>query len=234
MGLAEAYFITAANLDHDNPVYRRNSCRRFAWRIPRTGGAEAAARDLERMLTDPRVSLFAARALLADAIRGQGQRPRATVRPKARFPSRPRFQRRPSAASRQRSPEHGIFIRTSTKSRTALRRMPCGRSRPGDWLNAHGMAAETLRWFARLPPATQSNIRVQMTAAERVYLHVRLAWPQGLSCQVQLGATCEFLRSAMLIRCDREQLAAVGERMETTRDGSRGEFRRTTSSLRNW
>lgn len=71
MGLAEAHFITASQLDHDNPAYKANLA---AFRLAHSSRPEvrtAAARDLEGMLTDSRVSLFATRALLEDAIRSR-------------------------------------------------------------------------------------------------------------------------------------------------------------------
>jgi hypothetical protein len=73
----------------------------------------------------------------------------------------------------------------------------------GDWLNSHGMAAETLRWYAQLPEPVRSNVRVQMTAAES---HSAVRDWNSLEnflngCHWGDG---EYLRKAMLVRCKRE------------------------------
>ena len=68
----------------------------------------------------------------------------------------------------------------------------------GDWLNAHGMAGETLRWFARLPETIRANVRVQITAAEG-YL-ATYDW-NGLEAFLAKCRwdDCEFLRHAMAL-----------------------------------
>jgi hypothetical protein len=73
----------------------------------------------------------------------------------------------------------------------------------GDWLNAHGMAAETLRWSATLPEAIRANIRVQMTEADAYpATHDWTGFENFLGkCHWE---DCEFVRRAMLIRCKRE------------------------------
>jgi hypothetical protein len=202
MGLAEAYFITAANLDHDNPVYRATLAGFRLAHSSRREIREAAARDLEQMLTDPRVSLFAARALLADAIQDKDNaREQHFAQKLGSLPGHD-FNDDLSCLEATLS-EHDFH---SNLDEVEDRAAPDAlwTLETGDWLNAHGMAAETLRWFARLPPATQSNIRVQMTAAGAYLSTYDWGGLRAFLAKCNWGA-CEFLRGAMLIRCDREQ-----------------------------
>ena len=189
-------------MSRDNPVYRMNA---EAFLLTNSSSPEtraAVAQKLEGALTDASVSLYAVRALLFDAIRG---RDRA---------------REQQFAERMRShPEHNFnddlscleAVISEPTFQPALKEIEhraesdALRAREtGDWLNSQGMAAETLRWFAQLPEAVQSNVRVQMTAAEG-YSAVH-DW-NGLEAFL---AKChwgdgEFLRRAMLIRCQRER-----------------------------
>jgi hypothetical protein len=73
-----------------------------------------------------------------------------------------------------------------------------------NWLNAHGMAAETLRWFAQLPEPLQANVRLQMTVAES---YLALADWSGLETFLspRRWDDGDFLRRAMLIRSKRER-----------------------------
>jgi hypothetical protein len=200
-GLAEARLSKAVELDRANPLYRVNLA---AFQLTNASSPEiqaAAAGELEGELSDPRVSLFAARALLDDAIR-KGGRARAqrfsekllslpdhnfndelscleVVFPGPAFP--------PALREIERRAESNALWVTEA----------------GDWLNGHGMADETLRWFAGLPEPLQSNVRVQMTRAEG---YIGTGDWQGLQtflakCKWDLG---EYLRRAMLIRCKRE------------------------------
>ena len=73
----------------------------------------------------------------------------------------------------------------------------------GDWLNAHGLGGETLRWFGQLPETVRMNVRVQITMAES-YLN-RRDW-KGLQAFLSKSRwdDSEYLRRAMLIRAQRE------------------------------
>jgi len=199
--LAEAYFAKAAELDGNNPVNRVNLA---AFRLTHSSNAEAhtaAARDLEGLLADSRVSLFAARALLGAAIRS-GDHARAE-----------RF-----AEKLHSLPEHNFAddlsylegVISDQAFHPALEeiehRAESNSARiteTGDWLNAHGMAAEMLRWSARLAEPMRSDVPVQITAAES-YLAMR-DW-NGLETFLakRHWEGCDFLRRAMLIRCKRE------------------------------
>ena len=70
-GLAEAHFVRAAELDRANPVHQVNLA---AFRLTTSTIPEVrmtAARELEGAQADPRVSQFAVRTLLGDAIRNR-------------------------------------------------------------------------------------------------------------------------------------------------------------------
>lgn len=200
-GLAEAHFTTAVELDHKNPVHQGNLA---SFQLTYSSNPEvraAAARNLEGLLTDPRVRLFTARALLGNAI--QNRDPASAQRIATNLLSLPEhtFSDELSCLEAVMSEPafhpalEGIEHRAASDSRWA--------SEAGDWLNSHGMAAETLRWFAQLPKIIQANVHVQMTAAES---HLDTNDWTGLEnllakCQWEGG---EFLRRAMLIRSKRE------------------------------
>ncbi len=200
-GLAESYFSKAAELDPGNPTGRMNLASFRFSNSPNREVREAAARDLEGMLSDSRVRLFAARALLTDAIR-----------------NRDRVRAERFAQMLRAFPEHTFSDDLSClEAVTSLQTFNAALGEiehraqsdalktiaTGDWLNAHRMAAETLRWYAKLPEPIQSNIRVQMTEAQS-YLAMR-DW-NGLKtflekCRWDVG---DYLRHAMVIRCKRE------------------------------
>jgi hypothetical protein len=199
--LAEVNFIRAAELDHENPVHRVNL---EAFRLTASASPEAraaAARSLEGELADSRVTIFAIRALLSDALR-RGDRARAQ-----------RF------AEKLRSlPEHNLSddlscletVMSDAAFHPALEAIeqraeaePLWIAITADWLRTRGMAAETLRWFAAMPQKAKAETRVQIAAAE-AYLAL-YDW-NGLAgyladCHWNEG---EYLRRAMLIRCHRE------------------------------
>jgi Flp pilus assembly protein TadD len=200
-GLAEANFITAAELDHGNPVYRANLS---AFHLTNSSSPEirtAAARDLEGALADSRASLFAARALLADAIRNKDNARAQRFADKLRALPEHTFSDDLSCLEAV-MPEpafHPALDQIEHRAGSSA----LWTIEAGEWLNSHGMAAETQRWFAQLPREIQSNVRVQMTAAES---HVATYDWNGLEtflvkCRWD---DCEFLRRAMLVRCKRE------------------------------
>jgi len=199
--LAESYFVRATEIGRDNPIHRLNLATFRLANSPDRQVRETAAQDLEGMLADPRMRLLACRALLSDAIR---RRDRARAQ---------RF-----SDLLHSLPEHvftdDLLCLESVTSvpvfRTALGEIEHRAQSDmlaivttGDWLNAHRMAAEVLRWYAQLPQEMKSNERLQMTEAES-YLALR-DW-KGLDaflekCRWGLG---EYLRRAMQIRCQRE------------------------------
>jgi len=200
-GVAEAYFIKAAELGHDNPVHRVNLA---AFRLANFSNREAraaAARDLEEALADSRVNLFASRALLDDAIRSRDLARAQRFAEKLRSLPQHSFGDDLNClqATTSESAFHPALEEIEHRAASSAQKA----TEAGDWLNSHGMAAETLRWFAQLPETTQANVRVQITAAEGRLAQsdwhglenflARRHWNEG-----------EFLRRAMLIRCQRE------------------------------
>jgi hypothetical protein len=201
LGLAGAHFARAAELGEGNPLQRVNFA---AFRLANSSSGEmraAAAQELEGALADSRVALFAARALLGDAIRNRDHARAERFAEKLRsmpehvfsddlscleaVSSEPAFH--PGLEEVERRAESDALLVTET----------------GDWLNARGLAAETLRWFAGLSEGIRANVRVQIAAAES-YLALR-DW-SGLrtflaKCRWDDG---EYLRRAMLILCQRE------------------------------
>ncbi|MDR3404548.1 MAG: hypothetical protein P4L99_18750 [Chthoniobacter sp.] len=200
-GLAEEHFVKAAELDHDNPVHRVNLAAFRLTNSSNAGTRTAAAQDLEAALNDPHASLFAARALLVDAVR---RRDRAAAQ---------RFAEKVRAL-----PEHNFgddlacleVVMAEPAFQPALaeieHRAEADAPRTiemANWLNSHGLAAETLRWFAQLPKPIQSNIRLQMAVAES---YLATADWQGLESFLvnRRWDDGEFLRRAMMIRGKRE------------------------------
>lgn len=201
IAIAEAHFLKATELDHDNPLHAVNLA---AFRLTNSPDAEtrAAARSqLERALTDARVNLFAIRALLGDAIRS-GNREKA----------------RQFADQLHSLPEHNFSDDLTCLStqmggpdfQSALEAIeqraesdPLWVTEAGEWLNTHGRASETVRWHGKLPEKIRSTVRVQVTISE-AYLAMS-DWT-GLSSFL---SNChwdnsEYLRRAMIIRCKRE------------------------------
>ena len=199
-GLAEMHFARAAELDPSNPVHRVNLASFRLANSPNPEVRAAAARDLEGMVNDPHAGLFAIRALLTDAIH-----------------RRDAAEAQPLAEKLRALPEHTIgddlncleTVQGEAAFHAALDAVERRAESEalwthdaGDWLNGHGMAAETLRWFAQLPEAIRSNVRVQMTMAEAYSAVADWTGLQNflVKCHWDDG---EFLRRAMLIRCQR-------------------------------
>jgi Flp pilus assembly protein TadD len=200
-GLAEAYFVKAAELDPANPVHQVNLA---AFRLANSSNRDvraAAARDLEAAMTDSRASLFAARALLADAIRNRD--PARSQQFAEKLRSLPAHNLSDDLHCLEATVSQPAFRTALDEVEHRAESKAPWTTEAGDWLNSHGMGAETLRWVSHLPETIQSNVRVQITMAES-YLAAR-DW-SGLQtflagCHWEGG---EFLRSAMLIRCQRE------------------------------
>jgi len=200
-GLAEAYFAKAAELGGNNPVNRVNLA---AFRLTNSPSAEAraaAARDLEGLLADSRVSLFAARALLGAAIRS-GDRARAD-RFAEKLRSLPEHNFTDGLSCLEAVISEPAFHPALEETEHRAESNAPWAVETGNWLNSHGMGAETLRWFARLAGPMRSDVPVQITAAE-AYLAL-YDW-NGLKTFLATchWEGCEFLTRAMLIRCKRE------------------------------
>lgn len=201
LGLAEAYFVRAAELDHGNPVHRVNIA---AFRLTNASSPEvraAAARELESVLTDSRVGLFATRTLLDNAIRSR-DRVRAQ-RYAEKLRSLPGRSFRDDLICLEAANSEPSFHTALEEIQHRAESDAKWVTEAGDWLNSHGMAPEMLRWFAKLPESIQSNVRVQISTAES-YLSMH-NW-NGLEtflakCHWDGG---EFIRRAMRIRCKRE------------------------------
>ena len=199
--IAGAHFDKAAELDPGNPVYRVNI---EAFLLTNSSSREvraAAAQKLEAVLTDARVSLYADRALLRDAIRS-GDRARAQ-RFAEMLRSHPEHNFNDDLSCLEAVISEPAFQPALTEIEHRVESDALLAREAGDWLDSHGMAAETLRWFAQLPEAVQSDVRMQMTVAEG-YSAMR-DW-NGLEtflakCYWDKG---EYLRRAMLVRCKRE------------------------------
>ena len=162
----------------------------------------ASGVELEGMLADSRVSLYAVRSLLVDSIR-RGDHAKAQ-----------RFAEKLGSL-----PEHLIsddlvclesVISASAAFRAQLEKVKHRAETnaqwiadAGAWLNAHSMAAETLGWFGKLPEEMRSRIPVQMTAAES-YLVLKDWGKLGAFLAKLNWGECEFMRRAIAIRCQRE------------------------------
>ncbi|HEY2341997.1 MAG TPA: hypothetical protein VGH90_03155 [Chthoniobacteraceae bacterium] len=202
IALAGAFFAKEAEIGRDDPIHASN----FAtFRL--TNGAseairEAAGHELEGGLEDSRVRVFAARALLNDAIRRR-DRPRAErlVEKLHSFPERTFSD--DLTCLEVVAGERGFRAALDDVEHRA-ESDPVRIREAGDWLNAHGLAAETMAWFDRLSEMVQTNIPLQITAAES-----RLAirdW-EGLETFLtkRHWDDGEYLRRALLIRCRRER-----------------------------
>ena len=200
-GLAEAHFVKAKELEPDNPLHRLNLATFHLVNSTNPDIQAAAAHDLEGLLTDARVRLFALRALLSDAIRSRNSQraqlyaeklhalPEHTFSDELRclesVTSKDIFQSELEKVEQRAQSDMPLVIET------------------GEWLNAHRMPSEMLRWHSKLTESMQSHIRVQMTAAQS-YLILQ-NW-DGLktflkNCDWKSG---QYLKQAMLVRCKRE------------------------------
>jgi len=202
LGLAESHFQKAVELAPNDPAHRVTLA---AFRLANSTNPYARAAAtlvLEGTPTDlGAVSLYATRALLDDALRS-GERARAE-----------RF-----AAQLHALPAHTFgddlhcldaampgpdFPAALADIEQRAAADPQAATQTGDWLNAHAMSTETLRWIPTLPESVQGNIRVQMSLAQG-YLGTQ-DW-KGLAAwlgKCQWGDS-DYLRQTMLIRCKRE------------------------------
>ncbi|HSI13580.1 MAG TPA: hypothetical protein VK961_16160 [Chthoniobacter sp.] len=199
---ADLHFQKALELDRDNPVQHVNLAAFQLTYSNDRATRVTAGQYLEGALNNPQARLYAARALLTLAMR-----------------SRDRTAARNFAEKLRAMPEHTFsddlnclevsigepaFQPALAEIEHRAETDPQWPLEVSNWLNAHGMAAETRRWFAQLPEPLQANVRLQMAVAES-YLALAdwngletflapLHWDEG-----------EFLRRAMIIRSKRER-----------------------------
>ena len=199
--VAEEHFVKAAELDPDNPLHRVNLA---AFRLGQSSDAlvrKASALELEGLLEDARVSLFATRALWQDARqRGDQARVRQLTGRLLALPGHTFGDEVNCLGASAPGPD--LTSALGPLQRRAETR-PEWVTQLGEWLNAHGMAGEMLHWQEVLPPAIRSNPRVQMTIADS-YLRLR-DW-RGLAASLANSqwAGGDYLRRAMLIRTQKE------------------------------
>jgi len=200
-GVAEACFIKAAELGKDNPVHRMNL---LAFRLANSPNPEvraAAGRDIEGMAADSRVSLFAIRALLYDAVRNRDNA--RALRYSEKLRSIPEHNFDDDLSCLQAVMSEPAFRPALEEIKHRAGSDVTRVTEAGDWLNSHGLAAETLRWYATLPDTLRSSTRVQMTAAEG-YLATKDWKTLETFLSTRGWGDFEYLRRAMLIRCMRE------------------------------
>lgn len=202
LGNAEAHFRKAAELDAGNPIQRVNlAAFQLTYSADRPTRV-AAGQYLEGAVEDPRARMYAARAMLTLALR-----------------VRDRGAARGYAEKLRAMPEHTFgddlsclevaigepgFAAALAEIERRAAADPQWPLEVGNWLNGHGMATETQRWFAQLPEPLQANIRLQMTVAES---YLALADWNGLETFLvpRRWGDGDFLRQAMLIRSQRER-----------------------------
>lgn len=199
--LAEEHFAKAAELDPGNPLHRANLA---AFRLNTSADAgtrAAAAKELEEALQDSRVNLFAARALLADAMRNHDRAKAGQLVEKLR--SLPEHKFSDELCSLDIAPGGPDFQTALDAMEKRAEANAQWAAEMTAWLNSHGMAAEALRWSARLQEPVQSNTHVQMSVAES---YMRVPDWKGLDAFLEKcdWGDGDFLKRAMLIRCKRE------------------------------
>ena len=200
-GLAEYYFSKAAELDSNNPVNRLNLAAFRLTNYSTQQTRDSAARELEKLLDDKRVRIFAARVLLGDAIRYRNAA-RARIfaeklhsLPEHTFSDELRCLESVTSVDIFRSSLDEIQHRAELEMPLVVE--------TGEWLLAHRMPTEMLRWHSKLPESMQSHIRVQITAAQA---YITLQDWEGLKTFLKMcdWKSGDYLRQAMLIRCQRE------------------------------
>jgi len=200
-GLAEAHFVRAVQLDGVNPAHLVNL---EAFRLadsPSPRVRADAAHALEGVLADPRASLFAARALLADAIRtGDRERARRFAEKLRSLPEHTFSDELNGLGAAMPGPAFPPAL-AEIEQRAAPD--PQLTAETGDWLNAHAMPGEMLRWAATLPEPVRENRLVQMTEAESLADTRDWTGLRTFLTPCRWG-NCEYVRRALLIRCQRE------------------------------
>jgi len=221
LGVAEAHFQKAVDLAPNDPAHRVTLA---AFRLAHSAGPatrEAATRELEATPADlGAVSLYATRALLDYALRS-GDRA-GSQRFAAQLHALPAHTFADDLSCLDAIMPGPDFPSALADIERRAAGDPQSATDTGDWLNSHAMSAETLRWIPTLPESVQGNIRVQMSLAQG-YLGMQ-DW-KGLAAwlpKCQWGGS-DYLRRAMLIRCERElrqPWQAEWDQLATTVNGS--------------
>ena len=199
--VAEEEFAKAAEIDPGDPLHQINLA---AFRMANSPSADiraAATGKLVAALDDPRVSLLAARALLGEAIRrGDSAEARKYAEKLRALPGLTLADELNCLVPDIGAP---AFVFALDKIRRRVQADAPSVVEVADWLNSHGMSAATLQWFPTLPAQAQSAVRVQIAASEAYLAASDWNGLQAFLAKCQWGDT-DFLRQAMLIRCERE------------------------------
>jgi len=199
--LAEKHFALAAELGRDNPVHQVNLA---AFRLTNSSRPEvkaAAIHDLEELLKDPRASLYAVRALLDDALQKNEQVRTQLFAKKLRLSPGHTFG--DDLIYLQATITEPSFHPDLDEIEHRAESDPLWATQTANWLNSHGMAAEAVHWFSKLPESIRASTRVQVAISES---YLALSDWKGLQTYLEAchWDDSEFLRRAMLIRCKRE------------------------------
>lgn len=198
---AETHFSRAAELDHRNPIHRINLATFRLVNSPSKEVRTSAFHDLHEALVDPEARLLATRALLAEAIRNHDRENALQLADGLRVLPEHTFADELSCLDIVPSPVSFQSVladfekRAETDAQKAIA--------TGEWLNAHHLAPETLRWFAQLSAPVRSSVRLQIIAAEA---YQAIGDWTGLAefLKTHRWEDGDFLRRAMLLRAQRE------------------------------
>ena len=199
--VAEAEFEKAAALGPNDPV---NAVNLAGFRLTSSADPSiraAVARELETDMKDPRLSLFAVRALLGDALRN-GDRGR-TEALAAKLRSQPGRNFTDDLTCLETAISTPAFQSMLADVERGAQADPNLVVQAGDWLNANRMPAELLRWYGRMPAALQADTRVQMTEAQAYIGTGDWHGLEAFLAKARWGAG-DFLKDTMMVRCRRE------------------------------
>jgi len=205
--LAEGYFRKAAELDPGNPVRQINLASFRLMNSPDPNICSAAKLELEGKLSDSRVALYAVRSLLEDARRNKDRE--RVQRFAGKLRSIPGHNLSDDLACLDSAMSEPDFHHELEAVEDRAKSDAIEAAEVEEWLNARGMASESLRWFARLQGSIQSNTRAQMSTADSYLVLYDWSGLKDFLAKCNWGGG-EFLKRAMLSRCNRE----IGEPWE--------------------
>ena len=199
---ADVHFRKALELAPGDPVQHVNLAAFQLTYVTDRATRVEAGQYLEGALNDSQARLYAARALLTLAMRSRDRTAARGFGEKLR--AMPEHTFSDDLSRLELSIGEPAFGPALAEIEHRAEGDPQWPLEVANWLNAHGMAAETLRWFPLLPEQVQANVRLQMTVAEsyqtlpdwnglETFLSPR-RWDDG-----------EFLRRAMILRSKRER-----------------------------
>ena len=195
------FFSKAAEIDPGNPIYKVNlAAFQLAYSHQPDSQAEAE-QQLEALAKDPLVDVYAVRSLLDHALFTNNKAKAKSL--SALLLSLPRHEFSDSIRSLRAMLDEPDFDSLIQKTEREAEKDPVSITEMGDWLNAHGRAKETNRWFDQLPEHERGNIGVQMTEAQALLdLQNWKALETILQgCHWRAG---DYIKIAMIIRCHRE------------------------------